>query len=140
MPSALSYEDVVELGELACRELPASRLQLGGREIRTANLPHLTNLDQIVEHAERVGDRHVRVWHVQLIEIDVVGSQTAQAVLDGLPHILRFGPLAAVAEIRFVVLPCVFDTSRTSIAAAACGGADETLDGNRSIMMRTSGR
>ena len=50
-------------------------VQLLGGEIRAADLPHLARLHQLVQRAERVGNRNVRIGLMQLVEVDVVGSE-----------------------------------------------------------------
>ena len=61
----------------------AARLaQLRGREVRAADFAHLARAHEILERAERVRDRHGRIGLMQLIEIDSVGAQAAQAVVE----------------------------------------------------------
>src|SRR5215216_4148708 len=66
--------------------------QLVGREIRAADLAHLAGPNQLVEGAERLTDRHVRVGGVQLVEVDAVRAQAPEAVLHGSMQV--FGPRA----------------------------------------------
>src|SRR5688572_28516808 len=63
-------------------------VELLGGKIRAADLADLASLDQAVHGAERIGDRHVRIGLMQLIEIDVVGAESAKAVVAGLPDVL----------------------------------------------------
>ena len=55
-----------------------------GREVRAADLAHLPRGDELGERFECVTDRRLRVGHVQQVEIDVVGAEPPQAVVDRL--------------------------------------------------------
>src|SRR5438045_467503 len=63
------------------------------REVRAADLAHLPDAHQIVQRAEGLGDRRVGVGLVQLVQVDAVGSQAAEAVLGRAAHILGLGAL-----------------------------------------------
>ena len=56
--------------------------QLPAGEIGVADMADLALPDQIVERAQRLLDRYRRIGMVQLIEIDPIGLQAAQARLD----------------------------------------------------------
>src|ERR687885_1426664 len=60
------------------------RAKLLGREVRAADLTHLASPHQFVESTERVLDRHVWVGPMELVEVDTVGPEAAQAVLGSL--------------------------------------------------------
>jgi hypothetical protein len=62
-------------------------LQLSRREVRAADLAHLSAANQVVQRTQRIGDRHRRIGLVQLVQVDIVGTQAAEAVLNGLPNI-----------------------------------------------------
>ena len=55
--------------------------QLDGRERRRPDGPHLAGGDELAEHLERLADRRVGVRAVQLVEVDVVDAEAAQAVV-----------------------------------------------------------
>ena len=55
---------------------------LPGREVAVADVADLARADQVVERPERLLDRRRRVRGVDLVEVDVVGPEAAQAVLD----------------------------------------------------------
>src|SRR5262245_15577521 len=57
-------------------------------EIRTADVTNLARAHEIIERAERFFDRRERIEAVQLIQVDVVGSQTPQAVVDGVDQVI----------------------------------------------------
>ena len=54
-----------------------------GAEVGAADLADLALGHQLAQRAERFGDRGLRVGQVQLVEVDVVGAEPGQAVLDG---------------------------------------------------------
>jgi hypothetical protein len=56
---------------------------LPGREVGTADIAHLALADEIVERAQRLVDRRHSIGAVELVEIDPVGAQPSQGVLDG---------------------------------------------------------
>ena len=58
-------------------------------EVRAADLPHLARGDELAERLEGVADRGLRVGQVQEVEVDVVGAEPPQAVVDGLADPLR---------------------------------------------------
>ena len=60
--------------------------------IRAADVANLTLLNEIVERPQRFLDRHARVGLVTHVEIDVVGSQPAQARLARLNQVLAREP------------------------------------------------
>ena len=47
-------------------------------EVRAADVAHLALADELVERAERLLDRGLRVGRVQLVEVDAVGAEAAQ--------------------------------------------------------------
>ena len=94
--------DADEPGPPAGRRLGLA--QLGGAEVRAADLPHLALLYKFVQHAERVGDRRRVVRSVQLVEVDPVGAQLGQTPLDRRAHVRRGGsartPVDGAPELR----------------------------------------
>jgi hypothetical protein len=128
----------------------AASSSCSAEKIRAADLPDLASLDQAVHRAERVGDRHIRIGLMQLIEIDVVGAESAQAVVAGLPDVLRPRPCALVvhrhAELRgddrpiaavgecaaeeFLALGCAVDVGGIEeVDACIERGVDDALGG-----------
>ena len=67
--------------------------QLPGREVRAAEVAHLALAHQIVEGPQRLLERRLRIGRVRLVEVDVVGLQPAQAILDGLEDVPARQPL-----------------------------------------------
>ena len=55
---------------------------LPGGEVRGADVAHLARAYQVGERRQRLLDRRHVVGHVQLVQVDVVGPQPAQAALD----------------------------------------------------------
>ncbi len=55
--------------------------QLLRGEVRAADFADLAGLHEIIEGAERVGNRHARVGRVELIEIDPIGAEALEAAL-----------------------------------------------------------
>src|ERR1700722_17169395 len=53
--------------------------ELRGREIGAADVADLALLDQVVERAQCLFDRRRRIGTMQLIEVDPIGLQPAQA-------------------------------------------------------------
>ena len=66
--------------------------QLRDGEVRAADLAHLARLDEFAQRAQRVGDGHRVVGVVQLVEVDVVGAESAQRVLAGAAHVVGLAP------------------------------------------------
>jgi hypothetical protein len=66
-------------------------IKLGGRKIRTPDLAHLAGLDQVCKRGQGVADRGRWVRSMELVEVDVVSPEAAQAVLQGTLHVLRGG-------------------------------------------------
>jgi hypothetical protein len=48
----------------------------------------------LVEGAKRVGDRDRRIRLMQLIQVDAIGPEPSEAILEGLPHVLGACPLS----------------------------------------------
>ena len=72
--------------------------QLLGGEVRAADLANLARLHQLVEGAQRVRDRSVGIRLVQLVQVDAVGAQPAEAVLRGAMDVAGAGALALVVH------------------------------------------
>ena len=86
--------------------------QLIGEEVRAADVADLALMDEVVEGAERLVDRGLRVVAVELVKVDVVGLQPAQGGIDGGEDVL-----AGVAPSK----------GAGPVAAEALGGDDETV-------------
>ncbi len=61
-------------------------------EVGAAQLADLALGDQFAQRPQRVGDGRLGVGRVQLVEVDVVGAQAAQGVLEGPAHVGRARP------------------------------------------------
>ena len=88
-------EAVLDAGEarpgLVARSSVVGGVDLGGREVARPDLADLAGGDELGERALRLLDRHRRVEHVLLVEVDAVGLQAAQRALDGLRDPRRAG-------------------------------------------------
>jgi hypothetical protein len=73
---------------------------LRGAEIGTANFAHLARLDQLIERAERVGNRYGVIRAVQLIEVDNIGIEAAQAGFDGDTNVIGTRAFALPVHLR----------------------------------------
>jgi hypothetical protein len=62
--------------------------ELPGVHRRCADVERLAGLDDVAERLQRLLDRRRRVEAVDLVEVDVVGAQSAQAVVDGMQDVL----------------------------------------------------
>ena len=60
-----------------------------GVEVGAAHLAYLALVDESVHNGHRVPDRHLRVWPVQLVQVDVVGAELIEAAFDSLPDVCR---------------------------------------------------
>ena len=80
--------DAVEAGEAVRVAGPEGVTQLPGREVGAADVAHLARLDQCVQGAQRLLNGRVRVGRVDLVQVNVVGLQAAQAVLAGAQDVL----------------------------------------------------
>ncbi len=56
--------------------------QHGPGEIGATDFTHLALVDQVAQCTQRLGDRGLGVGGMQLVEVDAVGAQAGQAVLD----------------------------------------------------------
>jgi hypothetical protein len=65
---------------------PEAVHQLVGRIVRAADVEHLAGGDQIVERADQLVFGRGHVLHVDLVEVDPVGVQAAQAVVHAAHH------------------------------------------------------
>ena len=61
--------------------------ELPGRVVRAADVPHLARSDQVVERAQGLVDRSLRIGRVRLIEVDRIGPQPAEAGLAGVEDV-----------------------------------------------------
>ena len=94
-----------ERGETPLGRRRTRLLDEGGIEVRRADGPHLALLDELVQRAERLLERRHTIGVVVLVEVDPVGLQPAQRVLDRAADVLaaprrRLAVLGAVAELR----------------------------------------
>src|SRR5579862_5247330 len=77
---------------LACLE---SRRQTLGRVIGSADGPYFALLDQLGVRAQRLFERRFRIVLVRLVEVDVIGLQSPQRILDGAKDIRFRQPFLA---------------------------------------------
>ena len=61
-------------------------------EVRAADVANLALRDEIVERPQRLLDGRARIGLVQLVEVDVVGAKSPQAVLDRLHDVAARRP------------------------------------------------
>src|SRR5262249_9748524 len=64
-------------------------IELCGREIAATDGAHLSGADQAVQRGQRFANRDGRVWQMQLVQVDPIGLETAQAVVDSSGDPLR---------------------------------------------------
>ena len=88
-----------EPGEPAGPGDPVGVDHLPADQVGRAEVADLALLHQLVERGQRLLDRGVRVGRVQLVEVDPVGAEPAQAVLHGDPDVAAG---AAGAPVRTV--------------------------------------
>src|SRR5690348_194201 len=78
--------------------------QLLDREIRAADLPHFARTNELVERAECVGDRSIRIGRVELKKIDVISAEPGETGVGGATDVCRLTPAVwgrgLVAELR----------------------------------------
>ena len=67
------------------------RAELIDGEVGAADLAHPACLHEPIERFERVRDRRLGVGLVQLVEIDAIRAEPAQAVLEAPADVLRLG-------------------------------------------------
>ena len=81
-----------------CRYLPVNSLLVSRKQGRnpSPSHAHLLCLDQPVQRCQRLGDGRLPVGAVELVKVNAVGPQAAQAVLGPLPYIFGVGSLALV--------------------------------------------
>jgi hypothetical protein len=78
---------------------------LRGRERGAADIADLALVDEVGQRAERLLDVGVRIGTVDLVEVDPVGAEPAQGVLDGAHDpAARVAPLVGVVSHRVVEL------------------------------------
>ena len=61
--------------------------QLVGRHLREAEMAHLARRDEFGHRADGLLDRHGQVAPVHVVEVDDVGLQPVEALVDALPHV-----------------------------------------------------
>ena len=69
-------------------------------EVRAADVAHLALVDQLGQRSERLRDRRHVVGPVQLVEVDVVGLQPAQARLHRAADVATRAAYAVVLAVR----------------------------------------
>ncbi len=118
---AVSFGGVLGFGELP------------GPHRRSADVQCLSRLDHVVQRLHGDLDRGHRVPPVDLVEVDVVGAEPAQAVVDlghdrlaGQPHTVRpaSGPSIDLAGQDDFVTTAVFAEDLADDPLAAPGGVD----------------
>jgi len=70
------------------------------REIGAADLAHFPFAHEFVQRAQRFRDRRAGIGLMELIQVDVVRAQSAQAVLGGLANVLRLRAMARLIELH----------------------------------------
>lgn len=63
--------------------------QLLSAELGAGDLPDLAGPDELTECAEGVRDRRRRIRPVQVVQVNPVGAEIAEALVDGRPGVLR---------------------------------------------------
>ena len=74
--------------------------QLFGREVGASDLADLAGGDAFVEGPQGVGDGCVAVGGVEDVEVDPVGVEATEAVLQGRADIGRLGPVTVVVHLH----------------------------------------
>ena len=102
-----------------------------GQEVRAAGVADLALAHQVVQRAQGLVDRRVRVVAVQLVQVDVVGLQPAQRRVDGGHDVLAgvaavhgAGPVGAkhlVATMKRSRLPCSQRPRMSSVTPRVLG-------------------
>src|SRR6185295_14912780 len=69
-------------------------------EVGVTEITHLSGPDEVVEGGERLFDRGGRVGRVDLVEVDVVGAEVAQRILDGPDDVAPPTPGIPVEAVR----------------------------------------
>ena len=114
------------------RFFQAIRLIVGG-----ADRPHLAGLNQRIERRQRLFQRRIAVIVVRLVEIDIIGLQTAQRIFHRLLNIARRQPLFAFAH-RFAHLGG--DDHLVALAALLQPFADDGFRFAAPVARRPAGR
>ena len=133
---------LVLAGDEGREAVPARRVlrrdHLLRRKVRAADVAHLALPHEIVERAQRLLDRRLLIWPVQLVEVDPVGAQPLQARLDRMHDVTprRTAQLARIVH-RQAELGCEHDLLalvtenaserlfRTAFVAVAVRGVDQ---------------
>ena len=94
------------------------------REVRASDRAHLPGPNQLVERPERVADRDPRIGAMQVVQVDVVGSQPLQRSFDRPAYRLRRGESVTrlPCELRRendLVPPSLEDLAEQALAATA---------------------
>ena len=95
-----------------------TRLDLVAFEVRQTHEPHLALADDVVERAHRLLERGQPVGPVHEVDVDVIGAEVLQALVDRRDPRSR----AAVAEVRLVLVVHaeLGDDDRLVAAAPQC--------------------
>ena len=59
-----------------------------GGEVRATDVARLARAHDVVERAQGLVDRRLRVWVVQLVEVDVVATEPPERPVDGVEDVL----------------------------------------------------
>jgi len=97
---------------------------LPGGEVRAADVADLALAGEVVEGAQRLLDRRQRVGAVELVEVEPVGLEPPQAVLDRLHDV---GARAALHAAGIVHVHAELRRQHDVLAALAEDFAEETL-------------
>ena len=109
--------------------------RLRGR-LGQSHVPDLARAYQIGQRLHRLLDRHLGVYPVQVVQVDVVDAEALQAAFDRLARVLR----AAVEDARgrIVGIPhnAEFSRQHDLAAPAADRASDQLLVGERAVGVR----
>jgi hypothetical protein len=112
---------------------PADRARGG---LRQAEVQHLARLDQVLDGAGDVFDRHLGVDPVLVVQVDPVGAQPAQRVVDRTPDAVRTA--AQSARLRPVLGEREPELGRDPhlVPQRLEGLPDDVLIGERAVHLR----
>src|ERR1039457_1144105 len=117
---------------------PLRLVELCLGHVRDPDVPDFPGVLQFSERADRLGDRHLRIWPVELVQGNLIQPQPPQAALAGLPEMLgapvrlpapRTGPpqpaLGRDDEIVRVGMKGLGDQQLADLRSVGVGSVDE---------------
>ena len=104
--------------------------------LREADVTRLSRSHELGHGAHAVLDRHLRVHAMELVEVDVVDSEPAQAVLAGVQDVGRAAVDPADGVVRRVAHDAALGREHHAVAPAANGASHELLVGERAVHVR----